>query len=120
MIGTNNMGWSDTRVEDIAQGVEVIVNELVTKMPATKLILLGILPKADRFCAKVRQVNEVIARLNNDKNIYFLDMWSAYVHRDGKQNTDLYLDDRLHINWKGYEVWYKTMEPLLKILVPEF
>ncbi|CAG2178877.1 unnamed protein product [Oppiella nova] len=115
MIGTNNAGGNT--VEDIAHGVNETVKELLGKMPNTKVILLGVLPRAEPLGAKVKQVNELIAKLNNDKNVFFLDMWSAY-ETDGKQHTELYVSDKLHLNEKGYEVWQQTMEPLLKKLDP--
>ncbi|CAG2161001.1 unnamed protein product [Oppiella nova] len=117
MIGTNNIGWGD-RVEDIARGVEVIVNELLAKMSDTKLILLGILPMVDSCNARVRKVNSLNKKLNNDRNVFFLDMWSSFEGTVGTQNTELYAYDRLHLNEKGYELWQKTMEPLLKKLDP--
>ncbi|CAG2176473.1 unnamed protein product [Oppiella nova] len=116
MIGTNNAGANT--VEDIAHGVNETVKQLLGKMPNTKIILLGILPRPEPLGAKVKQVNELIAKLNNDKNVFFLDMWSAY-EKDGKQNTDLYLSDNiLHLNERGFEVWQQIMEPLLKKLDP--
>ncbi|CAG2170020.1 unnamed protein product [Oppiella nova] len=116
MIGTNNAYGGNT-VEDIAHGVNETVKQLLGKMPNTELILLGVLPRPEPLGAKVKQVNELIAKLNNDKNVFFLDMWSAY-ETDGKQHTELYVKDKLHLNEKGYEVWQQTMEPLLKKLDP--
>jgi lysophospholipase L1-like esterase len=113
-IGTNNA--APTTVEDIAHGVREAVTELLGKMPNTKVILLALLPR-DSLHDKVRQVNEAIKTLNNDKNVFFLDMWSAY-ETDGKLHTELYNDDKLHLSPKGYEVWQQTMEPVLKKLDP--
>jgi len=45
-------------------------------------------------------------------------MWSQYVLKDGQQNYELFIDDKLHIDEKGYDVWAKTMEPLLNKLYP--
>ncbi|CAG2166218.1 unnamed protein product [Oppiella nova] len=116
MIGTNNA--APNTAEDIAHGVNETVTELLSKMPNTKVILLGILPR-DSLHDKVKQVNEMIKKLNNDKNVFFLDMWSAY-ETDGVMHTELYDNpkDRLHLSTKGYEVWQQTMEPLLKKLDP--
>ncbi|CAG2111127.1 unnamed protein product [Medioppia subpectinata] len=115
MIGTNNA--ASNTVEDIAHGVEETVKELLVKMPETKLILLGVFPRAEPLGAKVKQVNTIIKKLNNDKNVFWLDMWSAYESADGHQKTELYVSDKLHLNEKGYEVWQQTMEPLLKKLL---
>ncbi|CAG2118761.1 unnamed protein product [Medioppia subpectinata] len=86
-------------------------------MPETKLILLGVLPRAEPLGAKVKQVNTLIKKLNNDKNVFFLDMWSAYESADGHIKTELFGSDKLHPNARGYEVWQQTMEPLLNKLL---
>jgi len=117
MIGTNNIGWNNN-VEDTVHGVNETVRELLGKMPGTKMILLGLLPRAEPQGTKCKQVNALIKNFNDDKSIFFLDMWSAWVTPDGKQRADLFLGDLLHPNQKGYEVWQQTMEPLLKKLDP--
>ena len=88
----------------------------MAKMPETKLILLGVLPRAEPLGAKCKQLNTLIKKLDNQKSVYFLDMWLAFEDESGKQKTDLYVGDKLHLNDKGYEVWQQTMEPLLKKL----
>src|SRR3954464_436209 len=49
MIGTNNSGSNTS--EQIAEGVKLIVEKLRSKLPNTKVLVLGIFPRADNFDA---------------------------------------------------------------------
>ena len=47
-----------------------------------------------------------------EKNLFFIDVWEAMLI-DGKANPDLFVEDGLHINQKGYEIWKNKVKPLL-------
>ncbi|XP_054157128.1 platelet-activating factor acetylhydrolase IB subunit alpha2-like [Oppia nitens] len=114
MIGTNNI--ASNTIEDIAHGVNETVRELLGKMPETKLILLGVLPRAEPLGTKCKQLNTLIKKLDNQKNVFWHDMWLDFESADGKQKTDLYVSDKLHLNEKGYQVWQQSTEALISKL----
>lgn len=87
-------------------------------MPSTKIILLGVLPRAEPWGTKVKQLNVLYEKLANNKTVYWLDMWSAFADADGKEKPGLFKSDTVHLVEKGYEVWQHTLEPLLKKLDP--
>lgn len=47
MIGTNNSGGETYSAEQIADGIKAIVCTLRTKLPNTKVLILGIFPRGD-------------------------------------------------------------------------
>ena len=105
-------------IEDITRGVSEIVLQLRHKMPESKVILLGILPKNhERYGEKPKQLNVLLKKLADGNNVYWLDMWDAFETKEGKQKTELFVADRVHLLEAGYEVWAKTMEPLLNQLL---
>ncbi|CAG2169675.1 unnamed protein product [Oppiella nova] len=116
MIGTNNIGWNNT-VEDAAHGVQEVLKELTAKMSTTKVILLSNLPRTEPNGSKCKQLNVLLKKFDNNKTIFYLDMWSHYETPDGKQKFELFVD-KLHLNEKGFEVWQQTMDPLLNKLDP--
>ncbi|XP_054157126.1 platelet-activating factor acetylhydrolase IB subunit alpha2-like [Oppia nitens] len=116
MIGTNNIPLKES-TEDIAKGVEEIVRELLAKMPETKVILLGVLPRGLPLGNICKELNTLIKKLDNQKNVFWLDMWSAFEGTDGDVKHELFNLDKLHPNHEGYVVWQKTMEPLLQKLL---
>ena len=109
--------WSNT-IDDIAHDVKEILDQLAVKMPMTKVILLGVLPRADweYWGTKAKQLNVLLKKLSDEKTIFWLDMWTEFESSDGKLKSELYWPDNLHLSPAGYEVWQKTMEPLLSRL----
>ncbi|CAG2113048.1 unnamed protein product, partial [Medioppia subpectinata] len=116
MIGTNNIWHNNDTAVDITHGIVEIINELLIKMPTTKILLLGNLPAP--WPDQCKQLNSLLAKLANNKNVFFLDMWSAFVDKTGKQKSELFASDGVHPNPSGFEVWYQTMDPFLRKLYP--
>ena len=92
---------------------------ILEKQPEAKILLLGILPLDGEKGEKVEKTNEIIAKYNDDKKVFFLDMSNKFQTSPGEQISELFKDDRCHLNKKGYEVWYETMEPIFAKLLDE-
>ena len=59
-----------------------------------------------------RQVNERIATLDDGKMVTFLDINKVFLGPDGKVHEDI-MQDFLHPNEHGYQLWADAMEPTL-------
>ena len=86
MIGTNNAGLR--QAPEIAAGVKAIVEKLRAKLPQMKVLVLAIFPRGADSKDGLRQVNakanEIIAKLADDKNVFFLDIGPKFLDKDGK------------------------------------
>jgi lysophospholipase L1-like esterase len=119
MIGTNNSNKDDNTEADILEGVTAIVKEIRTRLPDTKLILLGIFPRGKTFSAqrgKILQVNQALEKLADKQMILYLDIGSQMIEADGSISTEM-MRDALHPGEKGYEIWAAAIEPKLKELL---
>lgn len=117
MIGTNNI-TSDT-ASGIASGIARIVELIRAKSPATKVLLLGIFPrgkKPDPYRERVKEVNLTIKKLDDNKNVFFLDLGGKFLQSDGTMTKEI-MPDFLHPSAKGYQIWAEGMAPLLETLV---
>ena len=118
MIGTNNSGTNSP--QQIADGVEVIVKQLRNKVPETKILLLGIFPRGADASDKKRQVNEqtneMIAKLDDDKQVHYLDIGPKFLQEDGKLTREI-MPDLLHLSPKGYTIWAESIEEKLAALL---
>lgn len=118
MIGTNNIPLANTAA-DITAGITAIVVELHQRLPAAKILLLGILPQSEKpgwKRDKITEVNRSIAKLNGTSNVTFVDIGPAFLKPDDLINADL-MPGFLHPNEKGYRAWAEAMEPTLKKLL---
>ena len=121
MIGTNNSNGDDNTPGQIAEGVAAIVKRLRERLPNTKILLLGIFPRGENFNAqrgKVAQVNQVIARLDDGKSVYYLDIGPKFLANDGILSAEI-MPDYLHLSKEGYEIWAAAIEPKLVELLDE-
>ncbi len=118
MIGTNNAGSASP--EDIAAGVKKIIETVVAKSPSTKILLLAIFPRgvddSDRLRKVNMKANEIIAKLADDKSVYYLDIGPKFLDADHKLSKDI-MPDHLHPNTKGYTIWAEAIEPTVAKLL---
>jgi lysophospholipase L1-like esterase len=106
MIGTNNNG-SHTAPE-IAEGVGAIVLEMRKDFPNAKILLLAIFPRgtpADPLREKLAEVNRIISKLDDQRNVFYLDIGPKFLDEKGVFLPDAFRADNLHPAAKGYDIW---------------
>jgi len=117
MIGTNNFGRNTDA--QVAEGVAAVVHELRTRFASAKILLLGIFPRGPKenpVRDRVRNTNLLIAKLDDGKNVFYLDIGAKFLEPDGTLTAEI-MPDGLHPSAKGYEIWGAAMqEPLAKLL----
>ena len=84
MIGTNNSGSNSS--QEIAEGVNKIVEQIRNKSPKTKILLLAVFPRGatkDDARRKVNQgANAIFSKLDDGKHIHYLDIGDAFLQED--------------------------------------
>ena len=117
MIGTNNSNKNKNGTEqystpEILAGVEAVVNQIRTRQPDTKVLLFGIFPRGREFNeqrGRLLEINEVLAKLDDGKNIFYLDIGSQLIEKDGAISQDM-MRDALHPGETGYKIWDNAIE----------
>lgn len=122
LIGVNNLLQGSTP-EDTAAGITTIVSYLRTKVPRTRILLLGIFPCWERpdnpIRERIRQTNAIISRLADRQRIFYLDIGDRFLEPDGTIKREK-LRDLLHPSEVGYRVWAEAMRaPLADLLENE-
>jgi len=119
MIGTNNATANQCSSAEIAEGVGAVVLELRKDFPAAKILLLAIFPRSnpgDALRKTVADVNPIIAKLHDGKNVFYLDIGAKFLDAEGMIPADI-MADKLHPGEKGYEIWAEAVkEPLAELL----
>jgi len=121
MIGTNNAGGGNTS-KQIVDGVKAVVDKLQEIVPDSKVLILAIFPRDAKPDGKLRKINEAaneqIAKLADDKKIFYLDIGPKFLTADGELTKEI-MPDALHPNAKGYEIWATAIEPTIVKLLGE-
>lgn len=118
MIGTNNSKWIRNSPAEIARGINEIVTRLRTRLPATKVLLLSILPcntPGDGRRINNAEASRLASRLADGRNVVYLDINAAFLAADGTLLPGVIPDGR-HPSARGYELWAKAIEPTVERL----
>ncbi len=120
MIGTNNFGLGGEKPENVATGIKAIVEKLRETKPEMKVLVLGIFPRDEKPGTGMRKniaaVNAEIAKLDDGKQVKFLDIGPSFLNAEGVLSKDI-MPDFLHLSPKGYEIWAEMVNrPLGELL----
>ncbi len=119
MIGTNNTGGNTG--PEIAEGVGAVVQELRTRFPSAKILLLAIFPRGagptDANRLKNDEANKIIAKLHDNRNVFFMDLAPKFLDDKGVILPGLFRNDNLHPAAPGYEVWAQAVKDKLAELM---
>jgi lysophospholipase L1-like esterase len=119
MIGTNNTARNSAA--EISEGVGAVVLSLQRHFPKAQILLLGIFPRSrpnDPVRATIAQINQAISKLDDGKQVHYLDIGAGFLDADGNIPADV-MSDGLHPSAKGYEIWAQAVEaPLTKLMAP--
>ena len=88
-----------------------------THLPKTEIVYVSMKPSPSRlkYLAEFRRANEMIKSfLKKKQNTAFIDVYSKMILKDGSPMNDIFLEDKLHMNKKGYLIWQKAFKPYLK------
>lgn len=97
-IGTNNLGFNPP--DEIVAGIEAVVDRIRQKLPASKILVFGILPRLDH--TPVGDVNrQLAAALETQTSVHYCDIGNALLSPEGTPDRSYYLDD-VHLNEAGY------------------
>jgi pimeloyl-ACP methyl ester carboxylesterase/lysophospholipase L1-like esterase len=118
MIGTNNTGASTA--PEIAEGIGAVVMELRRDFPDAKILLLAIFPRsvpADPVRDKIAEVNGIVAKLDDQKHVFYLDIGRKFLDDKGVFLPDSFRADNLHPQAKGYDIWGEAVSAKLAELM---
>jgi lysophospholipase L1-like esterase len=96
---------------------QVFVKTVLEKLPKMRIVFICIKPSLHRWALidKIRQANALIeAECKKDDRLVYLDIATPMLGDDGKPRRELFADDGLHLNAKGYAVWAECLKPYLE------
>lgn len=111
--GDNDI-WADVEVADILTSLDKIVNRLQLIDPKTSIFLIGAKPSPSRWEKKenysiFNQKLEEYARAK--EGVEFIDTWTPLIDSAGNPRPELFLEDQLHLNDNGYQIWTEIFRP---------
>lgn len=122
MIGTNNTGARHDPPEETAAGIQAILTTLRTRIPISKILLLGVFPRSSSVDDPLRRVNVAIndhlRHYADNQQVFFLNLSQRFLDERGRLSQDL-MPDYVHLSERGYQVWADGMEDMIRKLLDE-
>jgi lysophospholipase L1-like esterase len=90
------------------------------KLPETQLYYISIKlsPVRAKYWNTIKSLNKMIEQYcNSNQNCTFIDVNKAMIDNNLKIRGDFYLEDSLHLNEKGYQIWASIISKELKIKI---
>ena len=89
------------------------------ELPETRLIVIGVKPSIAReyLIQEEKEFNELINNLaKKNASLTYVSVWDPMLTTEGKPDPSLFVEDGLHINAKGYDLWTRLVKPELENL----
>ena len=112
--GDNDIA-ANKRPKEIVKTTLAIIKRIREKSRDTQIILIAAKPSIVRWSQKrkYKNLNRKFKRLcKKDNLLQFADVWKPML-QGRKLNLDIFEDDGLHMNAKGYEIWYTVIKPFI-------
>ena len=114
--GDNDTGRNQIPNDVIMQHVQQGIARIHDELPDTRIYLLSVKPSVARVAtwpvaSELNQRYRALAA--SDSRIHFVDVATPFLQTDGKVMTDIFVDDNLHLNEKGYDIWAATIRQAL-------
>ncbi len=122
LIGVNNIAWGPQHtVEQTADGVLKVVQTVHQKMPETRILLMGLLPRGDEERTgsfrwqEGTEVNTILENNIDNRCLFYLNIGEQLIEENGIVKDDVFLDG-VHLSSSGLDVWAEIMKPKLEEL----
>ncbi len=115
--GDNDIGYGKNPDDVLKQADQLLT--LIRQKLSTKVQVVFISPKPslarwqlkDKYVYFNRQLN---AWTKQQKNVAYVDVWNPMLDSNGVVRKDLFIEDGLHMNKAGYDIWANVIGPYIK------
>ena len=114
--GENDIAGSEKVTgQDVFSRFKTLYVNIRAKFPKTPIVYISIKPCILRWNMKDRMIaanNLISAYLKEDKKATFVDVWDKMLE-NGEPKKDIFREDKLHMNAKGYTIWIEALKTLV-------
>ena len=106
---------------DIAEGKSIceimiptiaLVRKIKQKIPAAEIFFISAKPSITRWSLKEKyeSLNQKLKHYcQKEKNVSYVDVWTIMLDDKGNPKKEIFLEDSLHLNQSGYDLWSKEI-----------
>jgi lysophospholipase L1-like esterase len=109
-----SVGKSPQQIVSTMDSVIAMIRQRVSN--TVPIYVISPKPSISRWHLKEKYVefNKLMSgSASKKKNVHFIDVWSPALDKDGVVIKDIFLEDGLHMNSKGYAIWANVIRKYL-------
>ncbi|MCH7413660.1 GDSL-type esterase/lipase family protein [Belliella sp. R4-6] len=114
-VGENDI-QEGKAVKQILQEYKELYKKIISHNPKTELFFISAKPSPSRWekQKQFEQLNEKTLALSQQLgNMTFINVWDEMLDDNGSPKASLFVQDKLHMNEKGYAIWANKITPHL-------
>lgn len=105
--GDNDIA-SGKAAKDVLKETRTLIKRIKKDLPGTEIVLISAKPSLARWKLKAQytELNKLYRRLAlKDGKIKYVNIWDLMLDASGEPRKDIFLEDGLHMNKLGYDLW---------------
>jgi lysophospholipase L1-like esterase len=102
--------------EKVASDFKAFVKKVHGALPQVRIGYIAIKPSIarERWLNEMKTTNRLIREYaESSENLLFIDVFTPMLDQSGKPRSELFIEDGLHLNPKGYALWASIIGPVL-------
>ena len=115
--GENDIAYGDTvSAETVFNRFQALYNMIRVKYKTIPVVYISIKPSPSRrkYWTKMIEANTLIKNyLDKQRHTTFINVFDLMLDQYNQPKPEIFLNDSLHMNAKGYAIWQKAIEPHL-------
>lgn len=115
--GDNDIVPDSVSPSEVLEEVKIFAEKILEKMPETAIYFVGVKPSPSRkhLLAKARETNSLMENYAEEQdNFFYVDVMTPMMETEEKVRGDIFIEDSLHLNESGYQIWTKIISPILE------
>lgn len=104
--------------EVIMENTKKVVDQIHKKLPDCEIVLISAKPSIARWALKAKylELNEAFkAYADTNDKISYANVWDIMLDDKGEVRKDIFIQDGLHMNKAGYDLWDQIIQPMVGI-----
>ena len=113
--GDNDVSFGKS-AKVIMRDAKKLVRKIRKSLPEAEIVFISAKPSIARWSLQKQyiKVNDKLEKYASRKpGIRYADVWTKMLDQNGQVLQDIFIQDNLHMNAKGYTIWRAAIEPFL-------
>ena len=112
-VGENDLIVEGTTADSIFSRTKHLFQIIRAKLPEVPIVYFSIKPSPSRevYLNMAVAANEMIKNyIETQSDMTYIDIFYPMLNKQGKPRSELFIDDMLHMNKRGYKIWRRKLK----------